>query len=137
MAVKLERALRVATLNVRGLGARRRQYQLSRLCMEKELDVVALQETKVETQEQTDRMVTPFTAHYNVCVCHANGTSGGCALLIRKSAGIIEESVTVSETGRLLIVDFSFSHDLWRLVCVYAPNNVNDRFLFLNVSSNI
>lgn len=57
--------------------------------MEHELDVIAVQETKIESQEQTDRMVQPFAASYNVCVSHANGHSGGCAIFLRKTVGIV------------------------------------------------
>lgn len=130
MAVNLTIPLRVATLNVRGLGARRRQYQLSRLFLEHDLDIVAVQETKVESVEQTDRMVQPFRARYNVCVCHSVGTSGGCALFLRNSLGIVEETVTVCETGRLVVCDFSFSGSQWRAICVYAPNREYERKVF-------
>lgn len=99
MALNLTKPLRLGTLNVRGLASRRRQYQVSRLFQENNLDIVAVQETKVEGQEQTDRMVQPFRAQYNVCVCHAVGTSGGCALFIRNSLGIVEEQVTICGTG--------------------------------------
>ncbi|KAG0412263.1 hypothetical protein HPB47_010623 [Ixodes persulcatus] len=62
--VSLENALRVATLNVRGLAARRRQQRLS---TEHDLDIVAIQETKVESEDQTDYLVRPFLARYEVC----------------------------------------------------------------------
>lgn len=60
--VTLERPLRFATLNARELSARRRQNQLYRLVTEQDLDIVAVQETKVESAEQTDVMVRSFTA---------------------------------------------------------------------------
>lgn len=68
MAVNLQTALRVATLNVRRLAARRRQ-QLSRLVLENNLDVIAVQETKVESAERTDDMLQTFRARYSVRVC--------------------------------------------------------------------
>lgn len=55
-----EKPMRVATLNVRGLAARRRQYQVSRLFLENDLDLVAVQETKIESEDQTARMVETF-----------------------------------------------------------------------------
>lgn len=130
MAVTLESALRVATLNVRGLAARRRQYQLSRLLLENDIDIIAIQETKVESDEQTDRMVEPFRARFNVCVCHSVGFSGGCALLLRNTIGIVEEKVFVGEMGRLVGCDFSFSGRQWRVICVYAPNKEGERRVF-------
>lgn len=130
MHVNIKEALRVATLNVRGLSARRRQYQLSRLFLEEGLDVVAVQETKVATQEQADRMVQPFTGRYNVCVCHAVGTSGGCTLFFRNCLEMQIEAVFACESGRLVVADVLFSGFSWRFICVYAPNNVNERLIF-------
>lgn len=103
---KFQVPLRLATLNVRGLSARKRQYQVNRLLLENDLHIAALQETKIETEEQTDRMVGVFRTRYNVCVCHAVGTSGGCALLLRNDLGIEEVNVIASEEGRLFVVDF-------------------------------
>lgn len=96
---KTGQPLRVATLNVRGLAARRRQYQVSRLFLENELDLVAVQETKIESEEQTDCMVETFRTRYNVCICHAVGTSGGCAIFIRNNLGISDVRIVVSEAG--------------------------------------
>lgn len=45
---------RIATLNARGLSAKRKQNQLYRMVTERDLDVVAIQETKVESEDQTD-----------------------------------------------------------------------------------
>ncbi|KAH8030318.1 hypothetical protein HPB51_006750 [Rhipicephalus microplus] len=91
--------IRLATLNVRGLSAKRRQNQLYRLIIEQDLDIVAVQETKVESEEHAERMVQPFTRVFDVCVCHAVGASAGCLLLIRQSLNAKVESmarVTIS-----------------------------------------
>lgn len=130
MALKLGAPLRVATINVRGLAARRRQYQLSRLFAENELDIVAVQETKVESREQTDRMVQPFRTLFNVCVAHSVGMSGGCCLFIRQSVGITETAVVSCASGRFVLCDFSFSNIEWRVLCVYAPNRERERKVF-------
>lgn len=122
--------MRIGTINVRGLAARRRQCQLSRLFLEHDLDLIAIQETKVETEEQTEQIISHFRGNYNVCVCHAVGTSGGCLLLLRNSLGIVEESVTACDDGRLVVCDFFLSEMYWRVVCVYAPNKENDRKVF-------
>lgn len=60
--MNLERSLRVGTLNVRGLCARRRQYQVNRLFIENDLDIVAVQESKMEGEAQTENMVRLFEA---------------------------------------------------------------------------
>lgn len=130
MAVRLERAVRFATLNVRGLSSRRRQYQLSRLIAEHDLDVIAVQETKVHREDETDRMVAPFSATYNVCVSHADGLSGGCAIFIKRSMGAVETSIRSSESGRFVVCDLSLMNFEWRVICLYAPNRDNERKAF-------
>lgn len=95
--------LRCATLNVRGLSERKRQNQVYRLINEKDLDVVALQETKVESEQSTERMVNVFSSRYHVCVSHAVGLSAGCALLFRQSCGVVIQKVTSSVSGRFVV----------------------------------
>lgn len=130
MASNHKANLRVGTLNVRGFSAKRRQQQVKRLLVENSLDVLAVQETKIESEEQTDRMVHLYDALYYVCVSHAVGTSGGCALLLSKSVGIDVEQVTSCSEGRLIVCDFGFTASKWRIVCVYAPTRTNDRKRF-------
>lgn len=92
--VSLERPVRLATLNVRGLADRRRQRQLYRLVVEQDLDIIAVQETKVESEDRTEFMVRPFADRNNVCVSNAVGSSAGCMLLVRQSLGATVEEVT-------------------------------------------
>lgn len=130
MALLTEATLRVATLNVRGLSARRRQCQLSRLLLENDLDLVAVQETKIENPEVADRMVSVFRPHFNVHFCHAVGSSGGCAVFIRNDFCSCVQTVESCQSGRLLVVDFSLSGVSYRVVCAYAPNVERDRTFF-------
>lgn len=122
--------LRCATLNVRGLSERKRQNQLCRLINEKDLDVVALQETKVESEQSTERMVNVFSSRYHVCVSHAVGLSAGCALLFRQSCGVVIQNVTSSVSGRFVVCDFLLSSREWRIMCVYAPTKADERKVF-------
>lgn len=122
--------LRCATLNVRGLSERKRQSQVYRLFNERDLDVVAVQETKVETEQSTERMVGMFTPRYEVCVSHAVGSSAGCLILIRRSSGVLVQKVTSSLSGRLVSCDFILASREWRIVCVYAPTKGDERKVF-------
>lgn len=138
MAVHLETAINVATVNVRGLAARRKQCQLCRLFAESELDIIAVQETKVQSQEMTDRMLQPFREIFDVCVSHAVGTSAGCALFIRRSLGVVQHSVVADSYGRFVYCDFSFSDVEWRVMCIYAPNRQSEREIFFqSISKHI
>lgn len=53
-------ALHVATLNVRGLRNRRRQYQLLRLLKRMDVSIAAIQETKLCGDEDTAAALEPF-----------------------------------------------------------------------------
>lgn len=122
--------LRVATLNVRGLSCKRRQYQVRRLFHERDLDVVAIQETKVDSEAGTDCMVAPFRALFNVCVSHAAGNSAGCCVCIRNLVGLVVESVVVCQKGRYVVCDLSRGACSFRVVCIYAPTKVQERLEF-------
>ena len=65
-----------------------------------------MQETKVESEDQTNFMVRPFTARYEVCVSHAVGSLAGCLLLVRQSLGATVEAVTTCALGRFVVCDF-------------------------------
>lgn len=119
--------LRLATLNVRGLSERKRQSQLYRLISERGLDVVAVQETKIQTEQSTERIVGVFSSRYEVCVSHAVGLSAGCLILIRRSSGVVVQNVTASLAGRFVICDFILAFKEWRIVCVYAPTKADER----------
>lgn len=131
MATNLSTSLRVATLNVRGLSTRRRQLQLNRILLENEIDVLAVQESKMESEQQTDKMAEIYRSRYSVCVCHAVGRSGGCVIFIRNCIECVQ-SVFSCESGRLLICDFSFSGLDWRVICVYAPTRTFEREEFFH-----
>lgn len=122
--------LRVGTLNVRGLSCRRRQYQVQRLLHERDLDVVAIQETKVDSESGTDFMVAPFQARFSVSVSHACGNSAGCCVFVKNSVGIVVESVVVCDQGRFVACDFSRGLFSCRVVCLYAPTKVKERLKF-------
>lgn len=124
--------IRVATLNVRGLSERRRQNQLYRLVVLHDIDIVALQETKVESEALTERMVQPFRARYNVCVSHAVGKSGGCVLLVRQNLGVVVQAVSVCSVGRFVVCDCIFQSQEWRLICIYAPTKADVRGKFFD-----
>lgn len=136
--------IRVGSINVRGLGSKRKQYQLSRLFMETDLDIIAVQETKVESEEGTDRMVDAFRPRYYVCVSHSVGKAGGCALFIRSALNVVIENVVCDVNGRQIVCDFVNGAVKWRAICVYAPNKVCERKVFFeglksqfNCQSNI
>lgn len=116
MPVEVAKPLRFATLNVRGLATKKRQNQLYRLATD--IDVFAVQETKIDREDQTESMARRFENQYNVCVSHAVGNSAGCLLFIRKSIGAVIESVTACVNGRFIVCDFTLSNQNGELYVV-------------------
>ncbi|KAH9379526.1 hypothetical protein HPB48_005754 [Haemaphysalis longicornis] len=95
--------------------------------MENNLDIIAVQETKINNEEQADAMVVALTSRYYVCISHAVSSSGGCALFFKKSMGIVIENVMSCETGRFIAHDFNFSGLSFRAICLHAPNKPTER----------
>lgn len=124
--------LKVATLNVRGLGSRRKQYQVKRLLIDRAIDILAIQETKVESAEETASLLTSFLHCFEVFVSRANGMSGGCMLFLRKSVNAVVTCVDVDGEGRFVICDCSIFNVEYRIVNVYAPNDTSARKLFFD-----
>lgn len=73
MPVEVEKPLRLATLNVRGPATKMRKTQLYRIATEKDIDVFAIQETKIDHEDQTQSIAQWLENQYNVCVSHAVG----------------------------------------------------------------
>lgn len=126
----LSTRLRAATLNIRGMASRRRQYQVRRLLLESDLDLLAVQETKIDSESGTDSMVETFRDRYSVCVSHAVGNSAGCCLFLRNSVGIEVQSVFSCVSGRYVVADYMFGKKGFRTVCVYAPTKPKPRMKF-------
>uniref|UniRef100_L7LZ86 exodeoxyribonuclease III n=1 Tax=Rhipicephalus pulchellus TaxID=72859 RepID=L7LZ86_RHIPC len=124
--------LKVATINVRGLAEKRKQSQLYRLVTERYIDVLAVQETKVDDDEATSSMVQRFASRFYVVVSHAVGTTAGCILFVKKLPGLQVNAHFSCAAGRCAVLDFTLNNTEWRVVCVYAPNKVEERALFFH-----
>lgn len=125
-------SLNLATLNVRGLSSKRRQSQVYRLLTDLDVDVLAVQETKVEGDDETGDMVRRFTSRYFVCVSHAVGSSAGCLLFVKKLSGLVVKQVFSGLSGRLVIGDVELAEEQWRFICLYAPNDAKERTVFFS-----
>ncbi|CAN7986022.1 unnamed protein product [Ixodes hexagonus] len=124
------------TLNVRGLRSKRKQRQLLRLLNYEHVDVAAVQETKLSSDEDIAEALEPFRADFEVCVSHAVGLSAGCFLFLRKSLGYPFVSLSVDQEVRLISCDLSLRQSEWRFICAYAHNTVNARSFFFKFLAN-
>lgn len=112
--------VRFATLNVRGIAARKKQAQLKRLLLDNCIDVLALQETKLSCDERIEKALEPFLLEYEACVSHAVGTSAGCFLFLKKTLPLTELTFITDEKGRFILCDFCLFGIYYRVICVYA-----------------
>lgn len=124
--------LSIATLNVRGLNASKRQYQLRRfLDTFPHVDVFAIQETKIETQERTEQMLSQyFLDQYEVVVSHASGHSAGVMVLIKRHLPYTLIYHATDSEGRAALIDALIGGEAWRFLVIYAPNDANQRYVF-------
>lgn len=130
-----EDKLTIATLNVRGLCSRKKQYLLKRfLDACPDIDVLALQETKISTDEETRRLLSDFfLPTYEVAVSHASERSGGCLLMVKRSCNYVPIYHKVDEHGRMALIDIAFDSEVWRFVCIYAPNDMKERRIYFEM----
>lgn len=103
---------------------------MKRLLIDNGIDVLAIQETKVEGEEETALLLAPFLHSFEVCVSQASGLSGGCMLFFRKSLNALVKSVIVDSDGRFVICDCSINDVEYRIINLYAPNETNARKKF-------
>lgn len=122
--------LNVATLNIRGLAGKRKQSQLYRRVTERDVDVLSVQETIVGGDAETGSLVQLFASRFFVVVSHSVGTSAGCVLFVKKLPGLEVNAQFSCEAGRCAFLDFALNNTEWRVVCVYAPNRVEERAQF-------
>lgn len=130
MAAAFTLPLCVATLNVRRLRHIRRQQQLLHVLRQHEVDVGAVQETKISSAGDVNLALQTFQPDYEVGTCQACGASAGCFLLVSKQLNHSSLSLRVDGEGRLICCDLSFHSRNWRFICVYAPSKVSDRKAF-------
>ncbi|KAH8025422.1 hypothetical protein HPB51_007734 [Rhipicephalus microplus] len=64
--------------DVRGLASRKKQAQVYRLLIDQDIDVLSVQETKVEGEEETRSMVLRFTSKYYAIECNTSEATGVC-----------------------------------------------------------
>lgn len=129
MAVNAEK-LSFARLNVCGQCSRKRQYQLRRLLLDEYLDILTFQETKFSTEVQTDNALQPFMGDYQVCVSHTVEVSAGCWLFLSNKLALDNISLVSDVNDRYRVCYFVLLSKHWKVICIYAPNNPNEREAF-------
>lgn len=115
---------------MRGIAQRQKQLMLKRMLLHAGVDVLALQETMLSSDERIEKDMKPFLANCEVFVSHAVGKSGGCFLLLKKVLPLPDLNVVTDETGRFILVGFVVHTWDLRIMCVCAPISVHERDRF-------
>lgn len=123
--------LKFVTFNCVSLIDRKRKQWVLNELLKLNADIVFLQETKLASSSQVQEMVCFLERHFSLFHSNAIAHSGGAAILIRKkSAFSILPEWESDKNGRICAVELLFHRELYKVVCVHAPNSPVDRKSF-------
>lgn len=105
---------------------------MHRLRTERGLDVPAIQETKIDREEETPSKVYRFSLRCYAFIGGAVGCPAGCVLFVKNFPGFQVQAVNTYDSGRLVMCDVLNCWLLWRIICVYAPDKTYDRKYFFD-----
>lgn len=121
--------------NIRGLNSRARQYSVHTLVNNSRVDVVCIQETKMQGSSQ-GTILFMFGSDFSYSIeLPSVGASGGLLIAWRHSLG---PATTTKEDNHIISIQFSLSSGLsWWLTYVYGPQGDDNKVLFLQELRNI
>lgn len=88
------------------------------------IDVPAVQETKLSSDEGIEGTLVPFLSKLEMCVSHAVGISSGCFLVLKKCLRLSSLSVITDKNDCFIVTDFVLLRKEYRVVWIYAPKSV-------------
>lgn len=112
--------IRISILNARGVPSRKKQTQLKRLLLEENIDILAVQETKLSCDERIGQSLQMFLLDYEASVSHSVGLSGDCFLFLKKTLPLSNLNVLTDTKGQFVMNDFFLLSTDYRVICVYA-----------------
>ncbi len=123
--------LKICTFNIRGICSKDKMLQLRELLNKDRVDVCMLQETYINSVNVI-REFEWIMNNYYVYAELTEDKSKGVAILIRKDQNDISIKRFVYDKNRYACVEIEVQGMLISLVCVYAPNNVEEQIKFIN-----
>ena len=120
--------IQLLTLNVRGLNDKKKRQQVFHWLKQQDADIIALQETHLGKQSDEWKWTREWEGQSFWTVESSN--CKGVALLINKKHRFDVSDVQKGQTGRSISLSVKFDDNDIRFVCVYAPNNDNERIAF-------
>lgn len=112
--------------NVRGLNGPVKRAKVFQNIKLHKADIIFLQETHLKLSDHT-RLRRPWVGQ----IFHSsfNTKARGTAILISKKLQFIPENIIPDHNGHFIIVSGRLFHLPVTLVCVYAPNFDDDKFM--------
>ena len=123
-------ALSIASLNVNGLrDVDKRRGVIQWLnSMPSPADIICLQETHCLSEAECRFWF--LSSGFTCLVSPGSARSCGCIVLFRPTVQLVRS--WPDDSGRYLLVEFSFQGSCFRVLCVYAPNRNPARDLFFD-----
>ena len=131
--------LRIASMNIRGLGNNFKCKKIFNYLHQKEIDIALLQEThSIKSQAKI------WCSQWHGCGYFSHGESNarGVAIFINKKANIQVKHIYKDDKGRDLILDVVYENLEFSLCNLYAPNEDSPEFFMevirlMNKAGNI
>ncbi len=117
--------LKILTLNVRGINDKKKRQTVFYWLRKQDADIIALQETHLGRTNDEWKWSREWDGQSYWTV--AAGNSKGVALLFNRKQKFEIKNVVKEQTGRLISLSVKIADKMIRLVCIYSPNNDNER----------
>lgn len=98
--------LNIVKRNTLYLRSLTRQIQLLCLFFLQQLDLVAIKEVKLESDQDTVQALESFLPRYDVCIRHIVEVSAACWLLLKKSLNFSEFPYVVDNEESFISCDY-------------------------------
>ena len=126
MSIKTD--IQIITLNVRGLNDKKKRQELFYWLRKQDVDIIALHETHLGKDNDEWRWTREWDGQSYWTNVSTN--SKGVALLFNRKFKYDILNIQKEKSGRLISASVKFGDKCVRLVCVYAPNDGNERVKF-------
>ena len=115
-----------ATLNVNGLNAKEKQYDLNEFTSNYRLDIILIQEHNLNDNYDLEFIERSYDAYVNTC----SNLKGGVLILIRKHAGINIINVQYHHSSRIIHMTIKIDEFYFKILNIYGhsgPNLMKER----------
>lgn len=120
--------LQIFSVNVRGLNSDEKRQKLYEWLKLSQCDVILLQETHFINKHELK-----YNAGWQGKIFHSfsdSSHSKGVSILFQKNLSVEILNVKKSIDGRKILLNVEFDNEIFTIVNIYAPNDINKRVDF-------